>query len=54
MDRIDFLRSELNRHNHLYYVEAAPEIDDYEYDQLMNELIALEKANPDRFDPDSP
>jgi DNA ligase (NAD+) len=54
MDRIDFLRAELNRHNHLYYVEAAPEIDDYEYDQLMNELIALEKANPDRFDPDSP
>ncbi len=54
MDRIDFLRAELNRHNYLYYVKAEPEIDDYEYDQLMNELMALEKANPDRFDPDSP
>ena len=54
MDRIDFLRAELNRHNYLYYVQATPEIDDYQYDQLMNELMALEKANPDRFDPDSP
>ena len=48
------MRAELNRHNYLYYVKAEPEIDDYEYDQLMNELMALEKANPDRFDPDSP
>ena len=54
MDRIDFLRAELNRHNYLYYVKAEPEIDDYQYDQMMNELMALEKANPDRFDPDSP
>lgn len=54
MDRIDFLRAELNRHNYLYYVKAEPEIDDYQYDQLMNELIALEKANPDRYDADSP
>lgn len=54
VDRIDFLRAELNRHNYLYYVQATPEIDDYQYDQLMNELLALEKANPDRFDPDSP
>jgi len=35
-------------------VKAEPEIDDYQYDQLMNELMSLEKANPDRFDPDSP
>jgi DNA ligase (NAD+) len=54
MDRLDFLRAELNRHNYLYYVKAEPEIDDYQYDQMMNELMALEKANPDRFDPDSP
>lgn len=53
-ERIEFLRAELNRHNRLYYVDAAPEIDDYQYDQMMNELIALEAANPDLFDKNSP
>lgn len=53
-ERISYLRAELNRHNHLYYVNAEPEISDYDYDQLMNELIALEKAHPEMADPDSP
>src|SRR5262249_51644811 len=36
------LRSELNRHNHLYYVEAQPEISDREYDRMLERLTALE------------
>ena len=32
------LRDEINRHNRLYYVEAAPEISDREYDRLMERL----------------
>lgn len=53
-DRIEFLRTELNKHNYNYYVLNAPVISDYDFDMLMNELIALEKANPEYFDPYSP
>src|SRR5688572_32933054 len=52
--RIEHLREELNRHNHLYYTEARPQISDREYDRLMQELIDLERANPDLVTPDSP
>jgi DNA ligase (NAD+) len=52
--RIKKLREELNRHNYLYYVLNRPEISDYEYDLKMNELIRLEKENPQYFDPNSP
>src|SRR3954467_9897503 len=52
--KIASLRDELNRHNRLYFVEARPAISDREYDQLMHELIALEKANPELLTPDSP
>ena len=54
VERISFLRNELNRHNALYYQHSAPQITDYEYDQLMAELIRLEEANPSSFDPTSP
>ncbi|WP_303742410.1 hypothetical protein, partial [uncultured Duncaniella sp.] len=37
-ERIKELREQLNRHNRLYYVENAPEIDDRQYDMLMKEL----------------
>ncbi len=53
-ERISFLRNELNRHNELYYKHSSPQITDYEYDQLMAELIQLEEANPSFFDPTSP
>lgn len=52
--RIDLLREKLNYHNHRYYVLSAPEISDFEYDQLMNELLALEKEHPEFRDPNSP
>ena len=49
------LREELNRHNHLYYIEARPEISDREYDRLMQELIDLEtRATRSCVTPDSP
>ena len=51
---IEELRAELRRHNHLYYVEAAPEIDDAEYDRLFRRLQALEEAYPDLVTEDSP
>ena len=48
------LRAEIERHNRLYYVEAAPEISDREYDRLMEHLEALEAKHPELITPDSP
>ncbi|MDE6632415.1 MAG: hypothetical protein K2K23_05390, partial [Muribaculaceae bacterium] len=53
-ERILELRSELNRHNHNYYVLNSPEISDKEFDLLMKELEALEKEHPELHDPLSP
>ncbi len=52
--RINDLRKTLERHNELYYAQAAPEISDSDYDTLMTELIALEKKHPELMTPDSP
>src|SRR4029434_7975204 len=52
--RIAELREKLNRANHLYYIEARPEISDREYDKLMQELIDLDTAYPDLRTEDSP
>ena len=52
--RAAFLRQELERHNHLYYIEARPEISDPEYDRLLRELADLETAHPQLATPDSP
>jgi DNA ligase (NAD+) len=52
--RAERLRREIERHNRLYYNEAAPEISDAEYDQLFQELQELESENPDLVTPDSP
>lgn len=48
------LRAELERHNRLYYVEAAPEISDREFDRMLRELQELEAAHPELAVPDSP
>src|SRR4051812_11380327 len=48
------LRSELHRHNRLYYVEATPEISDRAYDQLMERLQAIEAEHPELITADSP
>ncbi|OAI39085.1 hypothetical protein AYO38_08260 [bacterium SCGC AG-212-C10] len=52
--RSEELRSQLNYHNHRYYQLDSPEITDLEYDELMNELRAIEAAFPELITPDSP
>jgi DNA ligase (NAD+) len=54
LDRIEHLRREIERHNRLYYVDARPEISDYDYDQLFKELQQLEAKHPDQATPTSP
>ena len=53
-ERIEELRREIERHDRLYYVEAAPEISDRQYDTLLDELKALEADHPELVTPDSP
>src|SRR5690554_167528 len=52
--RILYLREVLNKYNYEYYVLNNSSVSDAEYDSLMQELIALEKAHPDTFDKTSP
>lgn len=48
------LRREIEHYARLYYVYDSPAISDYEYDQLMQRLKALEEQNPQLITPDSP
>jgi DNA ligase (NAD+) len=52
--RVDFLRANIERHNYLYYVKDEPEVSDWEYDQLMRELLSLESEYPQLQVLDSP
>ena len=54
VERIRFLKDEINKHNRLYYVEDNPQIDDYTYDQLFAELKRLEQEHPELLTADSP
>ncbi len=51
---IENLRGEINRHSDLYYQQDAPEISDFEFDQLLELLKALETEHPEFVTPDSP
>lgn len=51
---VEALRREILYHNEKYYVEDAPEIDDYEYDMLLKELQNIEEEYPELVTPDSP
>jgi DNA ligase (NAD+) len=53
-ERIEALRTEIRRHDYLYYVKDRPEVADSEYDRLFRELSDLEAAHPDLVTPDSP
>ena len=53
-ERIKKLRAKLLYHAKRYYVDDDPEISDYEYDKMYAELLALEGAHPEFFDPASP
>src|SRR5256885_5741003 len=48
------LRAEIERHNELYYQKAEPEISDFEFDQLLERLKALETEHPELITPESP
>jgi DNA ligase (NAD+) len=53
-ERILELRNIIAYHSDRYYNQDDPEITDYEYDMLMQELKKLEKENPDLVTDDSP
>ncbi|UCD52169.1 MAG: NAD-dependent DNA ligase LigA [Phycisphaerales bacterium] len=52
--RIAWLRGEIRKHDHLYYVLSAPQIADQQYDALFAELKQLEAEHPKLVTPDSP
>ncbi len=52
--KVEALRTKLRHHEYLYHVLDAPEITDAEYDAMMRELQALEKAHPELIADDSP
>lgn len=53
-EQIRSLRQELQMHNHRYYVLDMPTISDFEFDQKLKQLQALETAHPEWDDPNSP
>ena len=53
-DRINYLREEIHKHNHQYYVLDRPSISDYDFDLLLQELIQLEQQYPQYISSDSP
>ena len=53
-ERLGKLRQEIRHHNNCYYNNDAPEISDYEYDMLMQELKGLEARFPELITANSP
>ena len=54
LETIQSLRTELNIHNHNYYVLDHPTISDFDFDTKLKQLQDLENANPQFFDDNSP
>ena len=52
--QIEELQKKIEYHNNRYYNMDDPEITDYEYDMMMQELKKLEKEHPEYAMPDSP
>jgi len=53
-EKVEELREKIHYHNYKYYVENNPEISDYEYDGLMQQLKELEERYPSLKSPTSP
>src|SRR5690606_1261390 len=51
---IDELIEQINYHNDLYYQQSRTEISDYEFDKLLEKLIALENQFPELKQSHSP
>jgi DNA ligase (NAD+) len=52
--RVEELRARIEHHDYRYYLLAAPEISDAEYDALVRELGSLEHRFPELIAKDSP
>src|SRR6202795_3821911 len=52
--KIEALREKIRRHEYRFYVLDAPEIEDADFDKLMNELKRLEAGHPQLITPDPP
>lgn len=53
-NQVEQLRDQIRYHDRKYYVEAAPEITDLEYDRLLQQLKQLETEHPELVTADSP
>ncbi|KAA9356756.1 NAD-dependent DNA ligase LigA [Larkinella humicola] len=53
-ERIAELTDRLNQYNFQYYQNSISEVDDFTFDQLLEELTALERQHPEFSRPDSP
>lgn len=53
-ERVEELKKKIEYHNYRYYVLDDPEIEDTQYDKMMQELIALEEQYPELLTEDSP
>ena len=53
-ERAAKLRKAIDHHNRQYYVEAAPEVSDREFDRLLEELTKIEAKHPELVTLDSP
>ncbi|MGN0551783.1 MAG: NAD-dependent DNA ligase LigA, partial [Oscillospiraceae bacterium] len=54
IDRVNELRTTLEKYNYEYYVMDNPSVEDYTYDMMMQELKALEEKYPELADKNSP
>ena len=52
--RYQELKKQVEHHNALYHSQDKPEISDFEYDKLFQELLSLEAKHPELITPDSP
>lgn len=53
-NRIATLSKEIEEHNERYYSDSNPVLSDFDFDKLLEELILLEKENPEFLLSDSP
>jgi DNA ligase (NAD+) len=54
VDEVERLREQIREHAYRYFVLDDPQISDYDYDQLVRKLRALEEAHPELITADSP
>jgi DNA ligase (NAD+) len=52
--QIESLRDQIRHHEHRYFVLDDPEISDFDFDKLVEQLKNLEAEHPDLVTPDSP